>query len=351
MATIEKSGIDADMLNIVDYGGKSQATMAIFDNSGNLVSKVKFDDKSDIGRKSKYSYGVMVNSKDGYKQGQFMLDDMLAMVDSKMNHATLMYAGTEIFRSGNCPLNTYIDPWVTSNRGAILAGKKVFFVSSDGKAISLLMDKVAIDRGDQIERVHHVQTHMVDIWADCQYLVCLSKDGKLDILRHRGKNSRAICSEEISKRAFADTPFAVGKNVAIALTGCTQYLAVVTYNHESKTNSTFLLDRRGKVKSKATDMAQAISLSGPNPVHRMEFTVHEKCIYLVAQNLFSFLNLYLVNPLRTADLIYIRTITMNDSAVLWPLIPIPGKPGYMISSGAGIIQNLLHVSINYGLST
>ena len=41
--------------------------------------------------------------------------------------------------------------------------KRIFFVSVEEKAASLLMDKAAVDRGDQIESVHHVQEGMVDI--------------------------------------------------------------------------------------------------------------------------------------------------------------------------------------------
>ena len=275
-----------------------------------------------------------------------MIDDMIAIVSSPKNNARLLHAGKEIFRSENRPLDKYIEPWVTSSRGAVLADKKVFFVSCDGKAISLLMDKVAIDRGNQIEHVHHIQTQMVDIWADKKYLVCLSQDGNLDTVSHRSKSRHVMHSSEVNKQAFADSPFGVGKNVAIALTGCSRYLAVATYNHESNSNSMFLLSRQGKVKSKVTGIVHTISRTSHNPVHRMEFIIYEKCIYLVAQNLFAVVSLFLVNPRRAADLIYIRTNDKLGTSVQWPLIPIPGKPGYMLSSES---CHLLQISLNYGL--
>ena len=113
----------------------------------------------------------------------------------------------------------------------------------------------------------------------------------------------------------------------------------------------YLLDRRGKVLSKATDQAKAESPSGPSPVHRMEFSIESKSLYILAQNLFSFASLYLINPKRKADLIYITTVKLRYSAVQWALIPVPNKQGQMISVDAGGHHLILQICLKYDTKT
>ena len=112
---------------------------------------------------------------------------------------------------------------------------------------------------------------MVDLWPDKQILVCLNADGKLDIVKHRLHRKLADHTQNLQKSAFKlDALFEKDNMIAVA-----------TYNHGNKTSSMYLLDRRGKVLSKATDQARAESPSGPNPVQRIEFSIVSKSNYIL----------------------------------------------------------------------
>ena len=49
------------------------------------------------------------------------------------------------------------------NRLAILSGNRIFFITSRGKAVSLLSDKAIIDRSEQIETLHQTRVGMVNL--------------------------------------------------------------------------------------------------------------------------------------------------------------------------------------------
>ena len=64
-----------------------------------------------------------------------------------INEIFLMYhKGKVVYSEDVTVLARYINSWITSNRGAILIDKKVFFLSSDRKAAFLLKDKAVIEK-------------------------------------------------------------------------------------------------------------------------------------------------------------------------------------------------------------
>ena len=223
--------------------------------------------------------------------------------------------------------------------------KRIFFVSVEEKAASLLMDKAAVDRGDQIETVHHVQEGMVDVWADRSDLVCLSVSGDLDIVKYTLKHSRVTKSSEFKVAAFTpDMQFEASKHEAVALTGCKRYLAAATYCSRDFTSRIYLMNRSGKLLSMDTDRANA--KSGSNPVHRMEFRVSKKHLFIVRQNLFGFVSLYLVNPTIKATLSYIKTVQFESSGVNWTLVAMPAKRDYLISAIHTDVRCMLKIRLD-----
>lgn len=137
--------------------------------------------------------------------------------------------------------------------------------------------------------------------ADGRQAVCLSKTGDLDIVNYAGKKRSVVSSGSLKTEFFtAEKPFEVDNHEAVSVTGCTQYLAVAKHEVSSSTNAVALLDRKGRFMSMASDCGIFQSYNRRNPIHRMEFCVWSRCVFLVAQNLKSAVSLYAVNSKRTA---------------------------------------------------
>ena len=118
-------------------------------------------------------------------------------------------------------------------------------------------------------------------------------------------------SSKLKVAAFPeDQPFEVYNYEAVALTGCTRYLAAAMCSSVDSRSRLFLMNRLGKLLAMDSDQANSTSASGPNPIHRMEFCVSKTRIFIVTQNLFSFVSLYLVNPKVKATLSYIKTLQL-----------------------------------------
>ena len=268
----------------------------------------------------------------------------MAAIQAQQDGCALYHNGKVIFKSSQLSLDRYFSSWSTINRGTIRVDKRVFFVTADGKAVSLLMDKAAVDRGDQIETVHHEQVGMVDVWADLSDLVCLSISGDLDIIKYSHQHCRVTKSSKLKVAAFpADRPFEVNNYEAVALTGCTRYLAAATCFRRDFTIRLYLMNRSGRILAIDTDRANAKFPSGPNPIHRMEFCVSKTRIFIVTQNLFSFVSLYLVNPKVKATLSYIKTLQFKSSGVNWALVIMPAKRDHLISATHTSIHSLLKI--------
>ena len=99
------------------------------------------------------------------------------------------------------------------------------------------------------------------------------------------------------------------------------------------------MNRSGRLLGMDTDRANALTSS--NPVHRMEFCVSKKRIFIVTQNLFGFVSLYLANPTLKATLSYIRTVQFESSGVNWTLVLLPARKDHLIST--------IHTGIRYML--
>ena len=99
------------------------------------------------------------------------------------------------------------------------------------QAVSLLLDKEAIDRGAKIETIHHTQEGMIDIWADDRVLYCLNMAGRLDILHYRTPGYKLVNTPGISDLAFGeDNPMIKQKRHAITLSGNDKYLAAAVFD-------------------------------------------------------------------------------------------------------------------------
>ena len=341
-ATIDLSPLDDGLLNTINYDTGKQSSIAIFDDKGEIVSKAEYDiiKGSDRGRAS--VYGCQVTGRSGVIQGLHLYKDIVAAI-CIFGEGCALYHNCEtitIFKSSLRPLDRYFGSWAAINRGSIRVDNRTFFVTADGKAASWLMDKAAVDRGDQIETVHHEQKGMVDVWADRSDLVCLSVSGDLDIVNFTMKRSRVIKSSQFKEAAFpTDRQFEASQNEAVALTGCTRYLAAATYCYRDLTSRIYLMNRSGRLLGMDSDLAN--NRSGSNPVHRMEFCVSKQLIFIITQNLFAYVSLYLVNPAIKATLSYIRTAQFESSGVNWTLVAIPARKDQLIST--------IHTGVRYML--
>ena len=332
-ATIEVSPLDDGLLNTINYDTGKQSSIAIFDDKGDIVSKAEYDSFKMSDRRRDSVHGCQVTGQSGHIQGLHMYNDIVAAICTLGDGCALYHNCKTIFKSSLGPLDRYFISWATVNRGTIRVDNRAFFVTADGKAASLLMDKAAVDRGDQIETVHHEQEGMVDVWADPKDLVCLSMTGDLEIVKYRLKHSRVNKSSQFKEAAFPmDRQFEAKQHEAVALTGCTQYLAAATYCYRDFTNRIYLMNRLGRLLGMDNDQANAKSPSGANPVHRMEICVSIKRIFIVTQNLFGFVSLYLANPTLKATLSYIRTVKFESSGVNWTLVLLPARKDHLISA-------------------
>ena len=274
-----------------------------------------------------------------------MYNDIVAAIHSQKDGCAIYHNRKKIYKLKRYPSSLYFSSWSSINRGTIRVDNRAFFVTAKSRAASWLMDKAAVDRGDQIETVHHEQEGMVDVWADQSDLVCLSMSGDLDIVKYTLKECLVIKSSYFKEAAFpTNRKFEERQHEAVALTGCTRYLAATTFFEVEFTSRLYLIDRSGKLLGMDSDRANA--RSGSNPVHRMEFCVSKKRIFIVIQNLFSFVSLYLVNPTLKATLSYIRTVHLETGGVKWTLVAIPARKDHLISVTRSGVQSMLQVRLD-----
>ena len=300
--------------------------MAVFDFKGKLMHQ-----PLDTADYKLFSHATMAWNDQGYLQGAYMVGSILAVVSSRLTYAKLYRGGQEIFKSNYTPLNKYIQGWVTGGRGAILCGKSVIFITEEGKAVSMSMNEKVIDQGMPIETVIHHQDLMTDIWSDGSVLYCLSSAGHIDIVKYRLANSQAIRSSDMHIAAFNESKTLSQNHRAVALTGTRGYLAAATYDRETiKSNTLWLMDRRGKILSKANDCGESKDGTAQT-IHRMEFCVVNKHLYLFTQQLFCISTLFLINPRRRASIHFINSFNIMDSGVSWQLIAIPANRHKLIS--------------------
>ena len=142
------------------------------------------------------------------------------------------------------------------------------------------------------------------------------------------------------------SPFATKITEAVAITGCSQYLAVASFSNIDKTSTICLLDRQGRFMSRTTDEGKLVFLDASNTIHRMEFTVFKRHVYLVALSLFTFVSLYLINPRRKADIIYIRSVRILENSVNWTLVSLPSATGGLITANQYGELKMIQISLN-----
>ena len=209
-------------------------------------------------------------------------------------------------------------------------------------------DLAAVDRGDQIETVHHSLQGVICIWADDRQLACLSDRGDLDLVAYKAKSLTVKSVNDLKQEFFrADKQFEAANHEAVSITGCAQYLAVAKSCISECTNTVALLNRNGKLLSTSNDNGYSKPLPRKTPIHNMQFIIVKHRIYLVTQNLFSFVSLYLINPKSKAAIHYIRSVIIALEEINWPLIPIPSQPGHLITSNYQNSCRLMQIYLNY----
>ena len=139
-----------------------------------------------------------------------------------------------------------------------------------------------------------------------------------------------------------ESPFLDNCHEAISVTGCTQYLAISKHNIDTCISTIALLNRQGRFLSQVSDsgVIQKQQWRG-NPIHRMEFCSLKKCVFIVAQNLFSAVSLYVVNPKKTAVIHLIREIMIKKDDLIRALVSLPD--GQMISGSQSGTHRMLQV--------
>ena len=189
---------------------------------------------------------------------------------------------------------------------------------------------------------------VICIWADDRQLACLSDRGDLDLVDYRAKSHTVNSVNDLKQVLFPpDKQFYAANHEAVSITGCTQYLAVAKSCISECSNTVALLNRNGKLLSTSNDNGYSKPLPRKTPIHNMQFIVLKHRIYLVAQNLFTFVSLFLINPKSQAAIHYIRSVTIEVDGYNWPLIPIPSQPGHLITCSNGITCRLMQINLNY----
>ena len=282
-------------------------------------------------------------------EGLVIVDDMMCTGSSISNATRLYRAGKEVYRTKTEVLNRYISGRSSTSRAAVLAGKRVFFINSLHQVISLLMDKDAIDRGDQIETEHHSLQSMICIWADDRQFACLTDRGDLNLVDYKAKPHTVKSVNDLRQVLFpSDRPFKANNHESVSITGCTQYLAVAKSCIKECTSTVALLNRNGIVLSTSHDNSHYKSIARNAPIHNMQFIVLKRRIFLVAQNLYSVVRLFLINPKNKAAIHYIRTFKIAAGEYNLPLIPIPSQPDHLITCSNSETCRVMQITLNYG---
>ena len=224
--------------------------------------------------------------------------------------------------------------------------KRVFFASTYGDIVSFLIDKAAIDRVSSIETKHHSMQELAQIWVEHIDIVCLSGKSQIEIVRYKSTSKSPRCIDLNDYFFHKGSPFATKITKAIAFTGCSQYLAVALFSNIDKISTICLLERRGRFMSRTTDERKPLFLVGPNTIHRMVFIVFEKHVYLVELNLFTFVSLYLINPRRKSNIIYIRSVRSLENNINWTLGSLPSQAGGLISANPYGTSKMHQISRN-----
>ena len=346
-ATIDLSVIDDSKKTRVMYEREKGADMIVLDRSGKLIQMNEASAGEGHNRKIYPVTGFMAASVADYLLGMVMVDNLVAILSSQDKVSRLYNEGKEIYSTENYPSEVYFNSWSSVGRVVLLCRKRAFFASTNGDIVSLLMDKAAIDRGASIETKHHSMQELAHIWVEHSDIVCLSVKGQLEIVRYTSTSKSPRCIELKDHLFHKSSPFATKITEAVAITGCSQYLAVASFSNIDKTSTICLLDRKGRFMSRTTDEGKPVFLGGPNTIHRMEFTVFEKHVYLVALNLFTFVSLYLINPRSRADIIYIRSVRIHENNINWTLVSLPSQPGGLITANQSGKSKMLQISLNY----
>ena len=85
--------------------------------------------------------------------------------------------------------------------------------------------------------------------------------------------------------------------------------------------------------------------TGGNPIHRMEFCIVKKCVLLVAQNLFSVVSLFAVNPKKKAVIHLIREILTEKNNLVRALVSITDQNGQLISCSQYKTHRMLQIRL------
>ena len=344
-ATIDLSVIDDSKKTRVMYDSEKGADMILLDKSGRLIQMNEASAEEGLNKKIYPVTGFMAKSVADSLLGMVMVDNVVTILSGQEKVSRLYYEGKQIYSTDKYPSEIYFNTWSSVGRVVLLYRKRAFFASTNGDIVSLLMDKAAIDRGASIETKHHSMQEIAHIWVDHSDIVCLGIKGQLEIVSCTSISPRCI---DLKDHLFHESsPFATKITEAVAITGCSQYLAVASFSNIDKTSTICLLDRKGRFMSRTTDEGKPVFLGGPNTIHRMEFTVLEKHVYLVALNLFTFVSLYLINPRSRADIIYIRSVRIHENNINWTLVSLPSQPGGLITANQSGKSKMLQISLNY----
>ena len=317
--------------------------MVAFDKSGNLATNDIFD----IGKAMKTCiYGVTIYIEHDYSVGIYIVDDKMAVVNNCVPLVALFKKNEVVYISDYQPLDRYFNGWVTGYKGSQLVDNRVFFVTNNGYAISMSIDETGGSRYACRETVHHTLHNLIELWADRDCIYCLSRAGDLDFVHYNIKASQVVKTTELKAAAFPEgKEFSLDSHEAVSIAGSSDYIAVATFTNADYINIVWLLDRKGKLMSSAADVDKGgVSF---NVFHRMEFCQANKCGYLLAQSLFNFVSLFLINPKARPEIHFIRKVLGRDGGISWSLLAIPGKRDWLISCCNTMKADLLKITLNY----
>ena len=150
----------------------------------------------------------------------------------------------------------------------------------------------------------------------------------------------------MSRHLFnTDSPYEATKTEAVTVTGYSRYLALASFIRSDQSTTICLLARNGKFLSKANDSGNPKFVGGPNTTHSMEFSVHDRRVYLIAQSLFTYVNLYLINDKRQAEIVYIRSVNIEENSINWTLVSMPCYAGNLISANMSGKHRMLQITV------
>lgn len=78
----------------------------------------------------------------------------------------------------------------------------------------------------------------------------------------------------------------------------------------------------------------------------MEFSIAKKRVFIVTQNLFTSVGIYLVNPTYNTTLSLIKSAKFYENGVNWTLVALPGKSDHLISALHTGTYYMLKIKLN-----